>query len=161
LAPLNSTLGSMAKRTFDRGRSHIQAFTMRSIAMPWRTASMPVCTGSRYIPAAQRITHECGGRSFPEPRGFFGEARTQSQFVESAATQPQAATIMVCSGGGKSGALKSVAAVACRDREEAGALLEPNLAFNRTCHGRRLWPGTGHIVHFPAPGQSRLPRHAG
>jgi hypothetical protein len=36
-----------------------------------------------------------------------------------------------------------------------------NPSFNRTCHGRRSWPSTGHVVHFPVLGQAHLPRPAG
>jgi hypothetical protein len=36
--------------------------------------------------------------------------------------------------------------------KKAGALLEPNLAFNRTCHGRRLWPGAEALRAFSGTG---------
>ena len=37
----------------------------------------------------------------------------------------------------------------------------PNPSFNRTCHGGRAWPSTGHVVHFPVLGQAHPPRPAG
>jgi hypothetical protein len=119
---------------------------MRAIVMPPRTASNPNGVSSRSISPAERIKNEGTGRSLPERGGPFGETRTQSQFVESAATSPQAATIMVCSGGGKSGDPKSGAAVACLGRErKVGALVEPNLAFKRTPNSR---PRNGIMLIF-------------
>jgi hypothetical protein len=38
------------------GCTQVQAFTMHPVAMPSRTASIPVCAGSLYISVAQRVT---------------------------------------------------------------------------------------------------------